>query len=159
MSSAPVLPPGLTVRDARPEDAPAVHALYHAAYSVHNDPHRPPVAALKDTLDDVRAYIRDSRVLVAEDAAGRVVATVALRRIANVRRLAVAPDAKGEGLGAALLEAAVEAARGEGFEVAMLDTMAEHPWLPGFYARHGFEERCVESFPDGTRWRQFRRVL
>lgn len=153
------LPAGHRVRDARPEDAEEILALYHAAYSPLNDPHRPPVAGLADTLEDVRAYLRDMRVLVAEDADGRIVATVAVRRIANVRRLAVRPDAKGRGLGAALLEAAVDAARDEGFEVAMLDTLDDHPWLPDFYRRHGFEDRCVEHWPDGMRWLQLRRRL
>lgn len=66
---------------------------------------------------------------------------------------------EGEGLGAALLDGAVERAAGEGFELAMLDTFATRPWLPGFYARHGFVERCVERFADGTEWRQFRKRL
>lgn len=153
------IPPGHKVRDARAEDAEEILRLYHAAYSVHSDPHRAKIAALKDTIDDVRAYLRDSRVMVLEDEGGRIVATVALRRIANVRRLAVAPDLKGDGLGAAMLEAAVEAAREEGFEIAMLDTFEGHPWLPDFYRRHGFTDRCVEHFPDGTVWRQFRRAL
>lgn len=149
----------MRIREATPQDAEEIHALYHAAYSVHNDPHRPPMAALKDTLDDVRAYLRDSTVLVAQDDAGRIVGTVALRRVANLRRLAVAPDAKENGLGATLLEAAVERAHQEGFEVAELDTMAGHPWLPGFYERHGFAERGTLSMKDGTSWTAMRRKL
>lgn len=147
------------MREARAEDAEALHRLYHEAYAPHQDPHRPPIAALKDTLDDVRAYIRDSTVLVAEDASGRIVATVALRRIANLRRLAVAPDVKGTGLGACMLETAVARARSEGFEQAMLDTFATHPWLPSFYERHAFQRRGVERMEDGTEWLVFRRKL
>ena len=149
----------MRIREATLDDAEAIHALNHAAYSVHNDPHRPPLAALKDTLDDVRGYVRDSTVLVAEDDAGRIVGTVALRRVANVRRLAVAPDAKENGLGATLLKAAVERGRKEGFEVAELDTMAGHPWLPGFYERHGFAERGLLRMKDGTEWVAMRRKL
>lgn len=153
------LPPGIRVREARAEDAEALHRLYHEAYAPHQDPHRPPIAALKDTLDDVRAYIRDSTVLVAEDEAGRIVATVAIRSIANLRRLAVAPSAKGNGLGASMLEAAVERAQAEGFEQAMLDTFATHPWLPGFYERHEFQRRGIERMEDGTEWIVYRRKL
>lgn len=42
------------VREARPEDAEALHRLYRAAYAPHEDPHRPPVAGLRDTVEDVR---------------------------------------------------------------------------------------------------------
>lgn len=153
------LPPGVRVREARPEDAEALHRLYHAAYALHQDPHRPPVAALRDTVEDVRAYVRDSTVLVAEDEQGNLVASVALRRIANLRRLAVAPGRKGEGLGGALLEMAVQRAADEGFEYAMLDTFSTHPWLPGFYARHGFQRRGVLRMDEGTEWVEFRRRL
>ena len=153
------LPPGLRLRDATPADAEALHALYHAAYAVHEDPHRPPVAALRDTVEDVRGYVRDSRVLVAEDGKGRLVGSIAIRSVANLRRLAVAPDAKQKGLGAALLDAAVERAAREGFEIAQLDTMAGHPWLPGFYERRGFEHRAIERLPDGTEWEVLRRRL
>lgn len=150
---------GIRVRDALPADAEAIHALYQAAYAVHQDPHRPATAALKDTLDDVRAYLRDSRVLVAEDMTGRIVATVGMRRLANLRRLAVAPDAKGSGLGSLMLEAGIAAAREEGFVVATLGTVPEHPWLPPFYRRHGFADYSVETMPDGSRWLQMRKRL
>ena len=79
---------------------------------------------------------------------------------ANVRRLAVDPAMKGEGLGARLLDAAVERARDEGFEVAELSTLPDHPWLPAFYRKHGFEDRSVESMvKDGSEWLLMRRKL
>lgn len=152
--TAPPRPMTVRVRDARPEDAEELHALLHAAYQ-HRGDDRP----LTDTVERVRADIEEGLVLVAEDASGRLVASVMLRRIANIRRLAVAPARKGEGLGADMLEAAVARAEQDGFTVAMLDTIPTHPWLPEFYRKHGFEERCVERFPDGRDWLQFRRVL
>lgn len=157
--AAPPFPPGVRVRRARVEDAEKLHALYHAAYSVHEDPHRPPIMALKDSVDDVRAYIEEGDVLVAEDERGELVASIHARVLVNLRRLAVAPARKGEGLGGAMLEAAMEEARQEGRTWAMLDTLPTHPWLPSFYKRHGFVERCLETWPDGMRWLQFRRRL
>lgn len=153
------LPAGLRLRDARPEDAEALHALYHAAYAPDEDPHRPPETRLTDTVEDVRGFLRDSHVLVAEDDHGRIVGSIGIRRIANLRRLAVSPDLKTNGLGGALLEAAMERAAKEGFVWAMLDTLPDHPWLPGFYRKHGFEPRCLEEFPSGARWLQFRKRL
>lgn len=147
------------MRPARVEDAEKLHALYHAAYGVHEDPHRPPIAALKDTVADVRAYIEEGGVLVAEDERGELVASVHARVLVNLRRLAVAPARKGEGLGGALLEAAMEEARRAGHAWAMLDTIPTHPWLPAFYRRHGFVERCLEKWPGGVEWLQFRRRL
>jgi GNAT superfamily N-acetyltransferase len=154
------LPPGLRLRRATRDDAPALLALYRAAYSVHEDPHRPPTGGLKDSLEDVRGYVEREVVLVAvHEATGALVASVALRRIANVRRLAVAPDRKGQGVGAAMLEAAADEARAEGFDLAMLTTFDAHPWLPAFYERHGFEAYSVERSKDGNVWRQMRRWL
>lgn len=147
------------IREATPDDAEALHRLYHAAYSVHSDPARLAIGGLRDTIDDVRAYIRDSTVLVAENEEGELVATCATRRIANLRRLAVAPGAKGAGLGAKLLEAAVQRAVDDGFEVAQLETIRDHPWLSSFYERHGFEVRGVESMPNGLDWLVMRRKL
>lgn len=146
--------PRLRVRDARPEDAQELHALLHAAYKDRGED-RP----LTDTVERVRADIEEGLVLVAEDDQGRLVASVMLRRVANIRRLAVAPGRKGEGLGGEMLEAAVERARRDGFTVAMLDTIPTHPWLPEFYRKHGFQERCMETFPDGNDWLQFRKRL
>ena len=146
---------GVRVRDATMGDAEAIHALYVAAYDPKEDPHR--TRPLEDTLEDVRGYLREHAVLVAEDeATGALLGSVHLRAVANVRRLAVAPAAKGAGVGSALLDAAVARAARDGFDLAELDTQPDHPWLVAFYARHGFEARCVEVMPDGTRWLQMR---
>lgn len=147
------------LRDARPDDAEALHRLYHAAYAAGEDPHRPPETALADTVDDVRAFIEEGLVLVAEDDAGRLVGSIHLRSVVNLRRLAVAPDIKRQGLAGQLLEASLERAKKDGFAWAMLDTIPTHPWLPKFYRKHGFVERCLEKFPNGIDWLQFRKRL
>lgn len=147
------------VRDARPEDAEALHRLYHAAYAEGADPHRPPETALTDSVTDVRAFIEEGLVLVAEDDAGRLVGSVHLRSIVNVRRLAVAPERKGEGLSHRLIEEALARGKRDGFAWAMLDTIPAHPWLPKLYRKHGFVERCLEIFPNGVKWLQFRKQL
>ena len=149
----PALAESMRIRDATPDDVEALHALAHAAYAQRGE--RP----LPDTPDDWRAFLRDSRVLVAEDDEGRIVGTVGVRRIADVRRLAVAPEAKGKGVGSALLEAALDAARDEGFVLAELGTIPGHAWLPDFYRRHGFADRCTQVMPDGTEWLILRRRL
>ena len=142
------------MRNARPEDAEPLHAMLHHAYADRGK-ERP----LIDTIERVRADIQEGLVLVAEDSNGQIVGSVMLRRIVNIRRLAVTPEMKGEGLGAQLLDAALARAKEDGFAFAMLDTIPTHPWLPKFYRDHGFEERCMETFPDGAEWLQFRKPL
>lgn len=150
------LPHGVRLRDATPADAEALHALYHAAYAPDEDPFRR--KPLTDSVEDVRGFLREGGVLVAEDAEG-LVATAHLRAIANLRRVAVHPERKGDGLGRAIVEAALARARQEGYAWAELDTQPDHPWLPGFYARHGFVERGVETLADGSRWLVMRQRL
>lgn len=150
---------GVHLREATPDDAPALHALYHAAYARREAQGQADARPLKDTLEDVRGYIDAGTVLVAEDHDGRLLGAVHVRKLANVRRLAVAPDAMALGLGARLLDAAADWARYEGFEYAELDTIPTHPWLPDFYRKHGFVERGVERLPDGSEWLVMRRRL
>jgi 4-diphosphocytidyl-2-C-methyl-D-erythritol kinase len=155
----PSLPPGVRLRDATPSDAEAIHALYHEAYDPTHDPHRAAAGIpLRDTVDDVRGYAREHALLVAERN-GSPLATVQLRALANVRRLAVSPRARCEGLGAAMLDAAAERARQDGFDFLQLETLASHPWLAPFYARHGYVERAIEVMPDGARWLVMRQRL
>jgi len=153
------LPPGVRLRDATPADAEAIHALYHEAYDPRHDPFRAAAGIpFKDTVEDVRGYLRERALLVAERD-GSLLATVQLRALANVRRLAVSPQARGEGLGAAMLEAAAQRARQERFDFLQLETLASHPWLSPFYARHGYVERAIETMPDGARWLVMRQRL
>jgi len=147
------------LREARPEDAEALHRLYHAAYARAEDPHRPAGTALEDSVDDVRGSIEEGDVLVAEDESGALVGSVMVRSVANIRRLAVAPDRKRAGLATEILRAAEEHARKRGLRWAMLDTIPTHPWLPSFYRKQGFVERCLERFPNGIDWVQFRKRL
>lgn len=153
------LPPGLRLRLASHQDAPALLALLARAYSREADPHRDPRLVAPDTLEGVRASLASDEVLVAEDGTGRLVGTVALRGAAHIRRLAVAPDAMGRGVGGALLEAAVARAAAAGVEAVELTTQEGHPWLTGFYRRHGFVDVATEETPDGARWRRLRRAL
>ena len=154
------LPPGWTLRDATSADAEALLSLYRAAYAPGQDPHRDRAGKpLLDSLHDVRGFLAERAVLVAEDSDGRLAGSAALRAIANIRRVAVHPDHKKKGVAGALVDAVVERARREKFDHAELDTQAEHPWLPSFYARHGFVERGVETMTDGSRWLVMRQRL
>ena len=114
------------IRRARPDDAPAIHALIHQ-YAGRN-------LLLPRPLTDIYERIRD--FWVAEDG-GQVVGCAALRiwwhDLAEVRSLAVAAGAQGSGHGARLVDAvAAEATR---FGVRNLFALTR---IERWFVRQGF---------------------
>jgi len=119
----------MRIRRARPVDTPAIHALV-ADYAGQG-------LLLPRTPEQIHAALGD--FLVALDS-GRVVGCAALefygpRRggLAEVRSLAVVPEARGSGLGGRLLEAAVKQARRQGAGRVFAVTRAAE-----FFERHEF---------------------
>jgi GNAT superfamily N-acetyltransferase len=85
------------------------------------------------------------RLLLARDADGEVIGVVGMKPfalgIAEIKRLYVVPQARGAGLGRALLECAIEAARVHGYERVRLDShRASMGPAIALYARLGFAE-------------------
>lgn len=98
-------------------------------------------------------------LLLARGANGAAVGCVALRpgpgaETCEMKRLYVAPAARGAALGRALAEAAFDAARAAGYRRIVLDTLAGMDAAQGLYARLGFADvpaYCDNPLP-GTRW-------
>ena len=115
------------IRRARPTDAAAIHALVHR-YAGRD-------LLLPRPLTDIYERIRDFWVAV--DADGQVVGCAALRiwwhDLAEVRSLAVAPEAEGLGYGARLVDAVAREATRYGVRNLFALTRIE-----GWFARHGF---------------------
>lgn len=104
----------VAIREARPDDAPAILILQRAAYRAvaarYGEPGLPP---LTETLDDLRAAFSTHTILVAErgdprDDHGAIVGSVRARfdgDVAHIARLSVRPDLHGRGIGRQLLAA------------------------------------------------------
>jgi amino-acid N-acetyltransferase len=115
------------IRQAEPEDLPAVLALLTEA--------KLPTAGVADHLHSFFVF----------DEGGRIVATAGLELhgdAALLRSLVVAADARGAGLGAALLRRALHEAQGRRGGVYALTTTAE-----GCLSRFGFERVPRSSLP------------
>jgi GNAT superfamily N-acetyltransferase len=75
---------------------------------------------------------------------GRAVAGGGVKRLderaCELKRMYVAPEARGRGLGRALLEALEDLARDLGYAIARLDTGAKQPGAKRMYLRAGYAE-------------------
>ena len=137
--------PGVMVREARPDELDAIGDLRVAAYRA--DGFLPPTSGYAATL---RALGADGQgeVLAAVDG-GQIVGTVMLQGWpggqmargpgeADIRALAVAPGARGRGVGAALVTAVVERAAGRGIRQLLLLTLPQMRAAHRLYTQAGF---------------------
>lgn len=68
-------------------------------------------------------------------------------RFFDLTDLYVVPKRRGEGIGSALLETVVQAARGMGIEHALVySSVRDHRRITAFYERHGFRMWFVEMY-------------
>ncbi|KAJ7049604.1 putative GNAT family N-acetyltransferase [Mycena amicta] len=73
-------------------------------------------------------------------------------RIAEVKRLYTLPAARGHGIGSALVDAVLEAARQEGYDELRLDTLPRMPAAIKLYSKAGFvaAEKYYDTDLEGT---------
>ncbi len=111
-------------------------AELRARYDGQGEPGTPPSAA------DI------SLVLVARDDDGTALGCGALRKledgVAELKRMYVAPSARGRGVAKAVLGGLEEAARERGWTTQRLETGPRQPEAIGLYSRAGY--RPIEAF-------------
>jgi putative acetyltransferase len=124
-----------------PADQPEVHALlrqsdaYHAALYPAESNHLVDVETLSEP---------NVRFLVARRdgiAAGCGALILGVDGEAELKRMFVAPEARGKKIGARMLEALEASAKAEGVRVVRLETGVRQPESLALYRRHGYTER------------------
>ena len=148
--------PALTVRDARPAELAEIGDLRVAAYEAGG------------FLSDASHYGETLRTLghdgsgqilaAVDDATGQILGTVMLQLWpdaghvvrgsdeAEVRALAVAPEARGRGAGRALLQAVIDEARASGVRHLVLCTQTTMLAAQHLYAEAGFRRLPDRDF-------------
>jgi ribosomal protein S18 acetylase RimI-like enzyme len=106
---------------------------------------------VRATMGNIGAYLPpDGRLFLARDAGERLVGTIFLKRIrpdaAEIKRLYVRPEARGNGLGRTLSEAAIAEARAMGIRSVLLDTSLWLTAAQALYRSMGFRE--VPRYPE-----------
>lgn len=166
--SMPGTAPAVTIREALPDDAPAMAVVVEAAYRGEGgwttEAHL--VEGARSSADDVAAYIADPAHLVlvatradetwdgrAEAGAERVVGCCYVHRAEGERPsefglFAVDPRIQGGGIGARLLDEARARLRAEGTALLMIQVLQSRPELRAWYERRGFRPTGeVLAFP------------
>jgi ribosomal protein S18 acetylase RimI-like enzyme len=156
-----MLPAETPIRRASPEDSPDVARLLHD-FNTEFDEFTPGVEALTDRARRMLADGEMTVLLGGEGPDG--VAEVRYRHSiwsgeldASLEELYVAPARRGEGIGRALLEAVMEAAREEGATHIDLGTSEDDTAARALYESAGFTNR--EGAPDGPRMLYYEREL
>jgi len=99
----------------------------------------------QEVLDDPQKHLIDAggEVLFVVEAEGEVLGTCALARVEKHRfelcKMAVERDARGRGIGAALLQAAIDRARAMGATELVLETSSKLAAAVKLYEKFGFE--------------------
>jgi len=148
------------IRPPRPEEYAAAGEVTVLAYEA--DGHLADDVGYDVTLRDVARRVEEAEVLVAVDRAGEVVGTVTVVRPGSgyaevsrpgeleFRMLAVAPSARGRGVGEALVMAVFERARARGLRKVVLSSLDRMHSAHRLYERLGFTrlaERDWRPFP------------
>ncbi len=157
MIQAPIEP--VTVRAIRPEEQQAVADITVATYADVLGPFLD--ADYRSELSDVARRAQQAVVLVAVDGDGRVLGSVTYvpgpgpyaefegPDEAGIRMLVVAPEARGRGVGAALVVACIEQARADGRARLSLHTTPTMVVAQRLYQRLGFRRAPERDWSPG----------
>lgn len=145
----------MTVRRAGPDDLPTLERLWHAFHEEMPEPPHvdvDPAVELREIADIVATEL----AFLAEQegvAVGLALAKRAGPRLARLTDLYVIPDARGNGVAAALVREVVEALD-DGIEALDLEVGAMNAGARGVYQRWGFRDDLVVMAADVAHLRE-----
>ncbi len=143
----------IAIRDAVPEDAPAIDAVLRSlGWFTHLDdiPSDETRARIARVITEKCSPGGDNTLLVAESDAQRVVGYLFVHWLPNlifggegyVSELFILPDARGHGIGGALLEEAKRRGVARGYQrLTLFNRRERESYQRGFYPKHGWVER------------------
>lgn len=143
----------ITIRDALPDDAPAVDAVLRSlGWFGHLDAIPPAESQARIAREIVERCPPDgdNTLLVAESDTDGVVGYIFVHWIPNlifgdegyVSELFVLPDARGQGIGTTLLDAVKRLGTARGcVRLALFNRRERESYQRGFYLKHGWVER------------------
>ncbi|HEY1388246.1 MAG TPA: GNAT family N-acetyltransferase [Ktedonobacterales bacterium] len=143
----------VTIRDASPTDAPAIDAVLCAlGWFTHLDdiPSNETQARIARVLAEKCTPGDDNTLLVAESDVRGVVGYLFVHWLPNlifggegyVSELFILPDARGQGIGGALLEEAKRRGVARGYQrLTLFNRRERESFQRGFYPKHGWIER------------------
>jgi len=132
-----------------PADAAAIAGILRAAFAAYDGRLQPRPGALSETADSIAAKLADHRAILAE-AAGAAVGSVVYRPDGDglyLGRLGVLPAWRGQGVGAALVDAVAAAGRLEGARRVTLNVRIALADNVDFFRRLGFREAGQGAHP------------
>jgi GNAT superfamily N-acetyltransferase len=112
----------------------------------------------KDIHDPVRIYESGGLLLVKihDSAVGCAGVHCLEPGVAELKRMYLDPEHRGDGLGRALLEAAIDLARSQGYKQLMLDTMLKLTAANRLYESAGFKD--TKDYSNNPRAQRFMRL-
>jgi putative acetyltransferase len=132
----------MRIRDGSDADAAAAAAVVRQVLHEHELPFEPRGLDADILAAGAHFAAGGGAFFVAVDAAERVVGTAGLLRTGpasgEVRKMFLLPEARGQGVGRALLDAVLEAARSRGLERLTLTTRHRYDRAIRLYERAGF---------------------
>lgn len=142
-----------TIRDALAEDAPAIDAVLRAlGWFTHLDdiPVNETQARIARVIAEKCSPCGDNTLLVAETTQGAVVGYLFVHWLPNlilggegyVSELFILPEARGQGIGGALLEEVKRRGIASGYlRLTLFNRRERESFQRGFYPKHGWVER------------------
>ncbi|HEU4784409.1 MAG TPA: GNAT family N-acetyltransferase [Ktedonobacterales bacterium] len=143
----------ITIRNALSEDAPAIDAVLRAlGWFTHLDdiPSSDTQAGIARVIAEKCSQDGDNTLLVAEYDAGGVVGYLFVHWLPNlifggegyVSELFILPEARGQGIGGALLEEVKRRGIARGYQrLTLFNRRERESFQRGFYPKHGWVER------------------